>query len=62
MERPNNVTEMIKMIGLALRNDDLDQIEFLREVNNDWIQSEDERESMDILLEESIVKIENAIF
>jgi len=45
MNRPNTVTELLKMITIAADRGDVDGLEELANVADDWIQTAEERDA-----------------
>ena len=45
MNRPNTVTELLKMITIAADRGDVDGLEELANVADDWIQTDEERDA-----------------
>ncbi|MEX0681545.1 MAG: hypothetical protein WD097_09200 [Balneolales bacterium] len=57
---PNNLPEMLEMIASALSKDNIEALEHLRDVNNNWLQTDEERQAMNQLLDAVTEKIEQS--
>ena len=55
--KPNTLTELLEQATEALENNDEESLMRLQEVNNGWLQTEEERRAVDNLLEVAMEKI-----
>ena len=55
--KPNTLTELLEQATEALENNDEESLMRLQEVNNGWLQTEEERRTVDNLLEVAMEKI-----
>lgn len=61
MDTPNNPAEMMKMAALAGEEDDVQTLQRLRDLNQAWLQTDEERDSMDYLLDVLQTKVLEAL-
>lgn len=57
MDKPNNTVEMMEMAALAVEEDDTETLQMLRDVNQEWMQTAEEMNAMDHLLDACQVKV-----
>tara|TARA_B100001741_G_scaffold274751_1_gene244651 strand:- start:4174 stop:4365 length:192 start_codon:yes stop_codon:yes gene_type:complete len=50
MTNPNNVPEMLRQAAHAAETGDLERLQDLRDLNHDWMQTEEEESAMTTLL------------
>ena len=61
MDTPNNPAEMMKMAARAGEEDDVQTLQRLRDLNQAWLQTDEERDSMDYLLDVLQTKVLEAL-
>jgi pyruvate kinase len=61
MDKPNNTVEMMEMAALAAEEDDTETLQMLRDVNQEWMQTVEEMNAMDYILDVLQTKVVEAL-